>query len=302
MISFIFGILLLGGAAVAFAYWKRPTRPFGGLGWISIALVVIGVAFVGYSFFFQVPPREEAIPTSFGAISGHYKSGPHLKAPWWHIHYMDAAKQTDTFIDPNPKDGVCQALTVRIAAQQTGCANVTIRWRIEPGAAEELYKDWRSFNHVRDALITTQIRNVLNEKFGNYNPLNIATEPNKREESLTEIAAAVKQGMAEETKGELEILTLSIPIVTFDEAVQARINQLQQQVALTKIADERLKTNKAEALANNALAKSVNDRPNILVARCLDTLELMVKSHDTIPAGFSCWPGNGVAGVIAGGK
>jgi hypothetical protein len=119
-------------------------------------------------------------------------------------------------------------------------------------------------------------------------------------ETLQAFARATSKEMVRVVGGRIKVLSTIVPAVHFDDATQSRINQLQQQVALTRIAQQELKTNQAKAKANAALAASVNTSPNVLVSRCLDTLEAMVKDHDPVPAGFSCWPGGGVAGVIAG--
>lgn len=105
--------------------------------------------------------------------------------------------------------------------------------------------------------------------------------------------------LRQEVGKRIVVLSTLLPIVKFDDATQGRINQLQQQVALTRIADQRLKTNEAEARANNALAKSVNNSPYVLVSRCLDDFDAMVKQGQTVPPGFSCWPTTGFAGVFA---
>jgi hypothetical protein len=311
MFSLIFGLILLFAAAIA--VWLRHdsavktkagvSKQIPYLGWAALALSILGVLVIAKSSLFQVPTKEEAILTSFGTTSGNAGSGLHLKKPWEKVHNMDAAIQTDTFSD-NSSNDKCLAIPVRIAFQQTGCASVSIQWRIVPNSAPELYKDFRSFDHVRDALVTRKLTQALNVAFANYNPLNIATEESgkKPEETLPAIAAKVKTAMSAEVGKQVEVLSVLLPIVTYDPATQGRINQLQQQVALTRIAEQKLTTNKKEAAANAALAQSVNNSPNVLVSRCLDTLEAMVKAGQSVPAGFSCWPGGSLAGVIAGSK
>lgn len=286
---------------------RRQAIPY--LGWG--AGVIFALAFLAFvmSVTFQVPTKEEAILTSFGKPSGHHGNGIHLKKPWEKSHNMDAARQTDVYEDQT-SDKVCHAIPVRIAFQQTGCTNVSIQWRIRTAerVPEKLYQDFRSFDHVRDALVTRQLKQALNVAFADYNPLNISSEASTEEDKLPEIAEAVKRAMADDPESatyvgdQIEVISVQIPIVTYDGPTQDRINQLQQQVALTKIAEQRKTTNQKEAAANKALAESVNNSPNVLVSRCLDTMEAMVKARVAIPAGFSCWPGSGVAAVIAGPK
>jgi len=61
-----------------------------------------------------------------------------------------------------------------------------------------------------------------------------------------------------------------VPLVNYDEATQSRINALNVEKANTRVAEQRAKTAEAEARANEILAASVSDSPNVLVSKCLD--------------------------------
>lgn len=285
-----------------------PRKPINGLGWAAAALLTLAAVFTFVSSYNGVGTKEEGIETSFGKTVGHLSNGPHLTWPWIKVHEMDAAIQTDSFVDNNGVADGCTAIPVRIANQQTGCASVSFQWRIRPNSAEELYKDYRSFTHVRDALVTRKLTAAVNEAFAHYNPLNSIASglgtgiPSAgKGETLLDIGNTVTKIMTDEVGSRIEVLSTILPLVTFDQATQDRINQLQQQVALTRIATQEKETNKQVALANKALAKSVNTSPNVLVSRCFDALEAMVKTSQPVPAGgLSCWPGGGVSAIIAG--
>lgn len=282
---------------------EAKTVPF--LGWAAGVVAALGVVCVFVSSYNPVGTKEEGILTSFGATAGHLSAGPHLTWPWLKLHQMDAAIQTDTFTDDNPSDGKCAAIAVRIANQQTGCASVSFQWRIQPNAGDELYQDYRSFDHVRDALVTRRLKAAVNSAFAHYNPLDsIVFDKTKRtkQRTLAEFGQRVTEIMRARVGTRIKVISTIVPIITFDTATQSRINQLQQQVALTRIAEQEFQTNTKKAAANGALAKSVNSSPNVLVSRCLDTFEEMVKDHQVVPAGFSCWPGGStLSGVIAKG-
>lgn len=273
------------------------------LGW---AVLAISVLFLIFASLVQVSTKNVGIETTFGKPSGELSNGLHLKWPWEKVTEMDAAIQTDTYFDNH-------CFKVRIAAQQIACVNVNFQWRINPAAAQELYRDYRTFDHVRDALVTRRLTKVVNEQLANYNPLNSVAGADlppgeKRNPPLPAIGNAVNDEMKAEIggpNGSIEVLSTIIPIMTFDPETQARINQLQQQVALTRVARQSERTAKAQAKANKALAASVNTSPNVLVSHCYSILETMVKNGQPVPAGFSCWPGTKLAGVIAaptGGK
>lgn len=248
-----------------------------------------------------VSTKNVGIETAFGKTTGHLSNGIHLVWPWVNVTEMDAAIQTDSYVRNN-------CLDVRIANQQTACVDISIRWRIEPSQADSLFQNYRTFDNVRDSLVTRELKAALNQQLSNYNPLNsIPTSttvangnyPNASQ-SLNKVASDVNAQMEREIGGQgIHVLSTIIPYMTFDDKTQGRLNQLQQQEALTRIAQAQEQTNQAQSAANQALANSVDTSPNVLVSKCLDILQEMVKNGQSVPAGFSCWPGNGVAGVIA---
>lgn len=266
-----------------------------------LAFVLLLETFL-YSFTI-VSTKNVGIVTEFGAVTGHLSNGPHLVAPWATVTEMDAAIQTDSYTGKKGDNGPC--LSVRIGNQQTACVSVSIRWRIEPDQADSLFQNYRTFDHVRDSLVTRELTQAVNQQFSNYNPLNSVATTNpgdKRNPPLNLIASRVSSQMQREIGGEgIDVLNTIIPLVTFDPQTQNRINQLQQQFALTRIAEQEQITNHAQALANKALAASVNTSPNVLVAQCFQILGEMVKQGQKVPPAFSCWPGKqaGIS-VIAG--
>jgi chemotaxis protein histidine kinase CheA len=145
---------------------------------------------------------------------------------------------------------------------------------------------------------------AVNNQLADYNPLNsvlggVLPKGEAPNPPLTTIAQRVTAQMKREIGADITVLNTIIPLVTFDSQTQSRINQLQQQIALTRIAEQAKETADAQAKANEALAASVNKSPNVLVSSCLDILSTMVKDSQPVPAGFSCWPGGSLAGVIA---
>jgi hypothetical protein len=269
----------------------------------GLAFVLVLETFV-FSFTI-VSTKNVGIVTEFGAVTGHLSNGPHLVAPWATVTEMDAAIQTDSYTSKKDDSGPC--LSVRIGNQQTACVSVSIRWRIEPDQADSLFQNYRTFDHVRDSLVTRELTQAVNQQFSNYNPLNSVATTNpgdKRNPPLNVIATLVTSQMRREIGSEgIDVLNTIIPLVTFDPQTQNRINQLQQQFALTRIAQQEKITNEAQALANKALAASVNTSPNVLVAQCFTILSEMVKQGQNVPPAFSCWPGQRTGvGVIAGGK
>lgn len=272
------------------------------LRWSKIAMVAFLVIFaletLGFSFQI-VSTKNVGIVTQFGATSGHLTNGAHLIGPWESVTEMDAAIQTDSYTADN-------CLNVRVGNQQQACVHISIRWRINPSFADSLFQNYRTFSNVQDSLVTRELTAAVNQQFSNYNPLNsiltgtrltAGEQPNP---PLVVYAQRVTAQMKREIGSEgIVVLNTIIPIVTFDPATQSRINQLQQQIALTRIAEQERVTNEAQSLANKALAASVNTSPNVLVAQCFTILGEMVKQGQSVPPAFSCWPGGSKVGVLA---
>ncbi len=99
------------------------------------------------------------------------------------------------------------------------------------------------FENVRDNLVTRELRAALYEVFADFDPL-----------------------APENSEG----TNVIAPLVNYDEATQDRIKALNVEKANTRVAGERAKTAEAEARANEILAASVSDDPNVLVSKCLD--------------------------------
>ena len=83
---------------------------------------------------------------------------------------------------------------------------------------------------------------------------------------------------------QIEIINVIVPLVNYDEATQDRMNAVNVEKANTRVAEQRAKTAEAEAKANEILAASVSNDPNVLVGKCLDAAR---EAHIS-PLG--CWP------------
>lgn len=304
-VCFILALVATLVAALARLLTRGPNASLavsnarGPLAWGVIGGAALSVFLLFCASYNQVGTKDEGIETSFGATTGHLSNGFHLTWPWVQVHTMDAAIQTDSYTQAD-KD----CLPVRIANQQTGCVDVSIRWRIQPASVDELYRDYRSFDHVRNSLVTRELTAAVNAQFADYNPLDSIAYGTPaggvKNPPLATLALRITKQMQGEIGSQIEVISTIVPIIHYDEETQARLNQLQQQIALTRIAEQELTTNQKQAEANNALAHSVDAAPNVLVAQCLSILETMVKASQSVPAGFSCWPNGGPEAVIAG--
>lgn len=264
--------------------------------WGALTLVLLlGAAWT------QVSTQNIGIVTSFGQPVEHLSNGLHFTAPWESETDIDGAIQTQTF-----ENGSC--VQVRIGEQQTACADVIIRWRVEPGDADQLFRNYHGgasvLADVSNSLVHPDFVAALNASLDAYNPVaaTAAAPGSAANPHLSVISGEVAAQMRSDLSGQISVLSVVIPRLVYQGSVQARINQEDQQVAQTIIANEAIRTAQAQAAANKILAQSVNNDPNVLVAQCMNVLEALQKSGSQIPVGFSCWPSANGVSVLAGSK
>lgn len=236
-------------------------------GGLAIFVLILGSTTI-------VSTRNIGVVTTFGRPSGTLSNGLHAKAPWQSVTEMNGTIQ----IDNHTGDA---ATTVRLGNNSTAFVDNSVRWRIQPAAADELFLDYRDFENVRDNLVTRELRAALNEVFSDFDPLAPENSDGANVQALGDDVAEKLRG---KVGAQIEIINVIVPLVNYDEATQSRINALNVEKANTRVAEQRAKTAEAEARANEILAASVSNDPNVLVSKCLDAAR---EAHIS-PLG--CWP------------
>jgi regulator of protease activity HflC (stomatin/prohibitin superfamily) len=305
MITLAIVLLVLGVAAVVFSARRRRAvragarseAPTSGLpsastaaGIGGVVLVVLGVAAAVGTCITMVPTKEFGVVTAFGRPVRTLSNGLHAKLPWEKVVTIDAAIQTD-----NHTSDAHSCINVRIAHQATACVDTSIRWRIKDSATDGLYQDYRDFHNIRDSLVTRDLNAALNAAFEDYDPLSVDDNGNATTPPLADLSAEVTTAMQRQIGSQIDVLSVIIPVVNFDNNTQGKVNALLAQVAQTRIAQQGIKTSQAQAQANKVLAGSVSKDPNVLVSKCLDLVE---SGKAALPAGFSCWPASASAVVV----
>lgn len=298
--SFILAIILAVVAVVAFVASKKMGHDEDK----RIAKVVTGVVaalaafLVVLSCLTVVGTRRIGVVTEFGRPVDSISNGIHFKLPWQRVSELDGAIQTDSHTgsaegDENP------CTDIRIGNESTACVDNTIRWRIVEAEGDQLFRDYRDMDNIRESLVTRELNAALNQVLGDFNPLDAVSEDGAAATAnLDDLANQVTERMRERVEGKIEVLSITIPLIRYDRGTQERLNAYQAEIANTRIAQQRSETAAAQARANEALAESVSNDPNVLVSRCLDTLAEMVEAGQPVPAGFSCWPGSQSALVV----
>ena len=107
-----------------------------------------------------VDARSVGIQTSFGRYDATLNNGFHWTAPWASVEEFSTQIQPLDLEVPVSFDG-----------GSSGTANVTVRWSIDADGAEELWKDWKTFDRVRDNLVTSEAREQVGAVFSAYGPV-----------------------------------------------------------------------------------------------------------------------------------
>jgi regulator of protease activity HflC (stomatin/prohibitin superfamily) len=244
-------------------------------GALTVLVLILGSTTV-------VSTRNVGVVTTFGRPSGTLPNGLHLKAPWQNVTEMNGTIQIDNHTGES-------ATTVRLGNNSTAHVDNSVRWRIQPAAADELFLDYREFDNVRDNLVTRELRAALNEVFADFDPL---APENTEGTNVQALGDDVANKLREKVGDQVEILNVIVPLVNYDDATQSRINALNVEKANTRVAEQRAKTAEAEARANEILAASVSDSPNVLVSKCLDA----AREGNISPLG--CWPGTSAVPTV----
>jgi regulator of protease activity HflC (stomatin/prohibitin superfamily) len=277
-----------------------------GIGFLALALFFVFIASLTV-----VGTRNVGVVTSFGKPTGRtLGNGLHMKAPWQKVTDIDGTIHTQKFVGDS-------CIDIRISDGSTACVSVVIRTRIDASHADEIYRDYRNSDknindNVNDALVRTQLTSALATVFADFNPLLVpgsvdaATSTDQAAPNLQEFSANTKQQMenllsaASDGDGpQVDISSITLSYIKLSESTQNRLNQLQAEVAQTRIARQKQATAAAQAKANEILSNSLSKDPNVLVSRCFDLLgEAIDKGHDPNTLAFNCWSSGNTAGVV----
>ncbi|MBC3185755.1 SPFH domain-containing protein [Corynebacterium sp. zg-331] len=251
----------------------RTRRIIGG------ATTAIGVIVLALSCVTVVQPRTVGITTAFGKPTGSLGNGLHLKAPWESVTKLDGAKQNDIYRDGG--EDTLGNIEVRLGNDAKATVDASLQWQLKVDRAEELFMDYRTFEGIQSNLVDRNFRAALNEVMSGYDPLSPGNV-DANSDTLAALSQQTLDKMRAKVNGQIEVHSVTIPIINFDQSTQARIDELQSEIARTRIAEQKKATNEAEARANQALAGSLS--PEVLTSKCLD----IVADSNQSPLG--CFP------------
>lgn len=251
-------ILTVGGLITAVAPRSEITTRAAGGGALLLGIVMIVAAST-----VAVPARTVGVVTAFGKPTGTLSNGLHLVKPWEDVEKMDASLQTNRYTGDS-------AIGVRLANQSEAKADASIQWQLREEDAEQMYLDYREFERIHNDLVDREFRASVNAVLARYNPL----DPEAIAEGgidLNKYANEIKKDMQKRMGKSVEVRSVALPIINYDEDTQRKIDQLQSEVANTRAAEQSKKTAKEIAEANEILRKSLSDE--VLSQRCIEAAE-----------------------------
>lgn len=251
-------IFVVGGLIVAVSpRMAVSTRAAGG------GVLLLGIVMIVASCTVAVPARTVGVVTAFGKPTGTLSNGLHMIKPWEDVEKMDASLQTNRYTGDS-------AIGVRLANQSEAKADASIQWQLREEDAEQMYLDYREFERIHNDLVDREFRASVNAVLASYNPLD-ADAIAEGGIDLNEFADDIKKDMQKRMGGAVEVRSVALPIINYDEDTQRKIDQLQTEVANTRAAEQSKNTAKEIAEANEIMRKSLSDE--VLSQRCIETAE-----------------------------
>ncbi len=252
-----------------------------GLGGIATAIgsiVVLLVLTLAFSAT-TVSARAVGIQTSFGKYQATLSNGFHMTAPWSNVEEFSTQVQSLELTDNS-------AVKVTYKGGGGGAVNATVRWRINTDDAENLWKKYRTFDHVRDRLVLSSARDSFRVIVSNYTPNDARSG-----ENIRPITETVKADLDKSLKADGVIIdSISIQNIELDANSQASLNKIVE-------ANNNVERAKSEQQRAKIDAETARIRANAgvlsgpaLVRYCLEVTNAWdTNKNGALPAGWNCF-------------
>lgn len=249
---------------------------------VTVGGLVAAILCGFFSSFTTVDANSVGIVTAFGHPVGTVTSGAHMLAPWDSVDSFSTRIQVTQRLDASGQGDQqgSDCVQVNLKGGASACADMTIRYVINPGDAVALWQRYGDFTTVRDSFLRSATDNAAKIVYGQYQPQDAISG-----DALPAITAAMTRELTSQLAGSgLTLVAVAPGQLHLDPTVQSRINDILNAQTQTTVAQENLAKNQAEANANNALSGSLSEQ--VLVQQCIQAAEQI---H---PAYFNCFPGS----------
>ena len=289
-IVIVLGIIFIVGLLVAI--FSRADRrgenhtrgPAAGVAAAAVVLIAIVTALFSAT---TVDARAVGIQTSFGKYDATLDNGFHWTAPW------SSVEQFSTQIQPLNLD-----VPVAFEGGSSGTAVITVRWSIDKNGAEELWKDWKTFDRVRDNLVKSETREQVNFVISSYSPEDARNGAN-RGKMQTDIVSALTQRLG--SRG-VNVDSVSVSEIKLGEKAQQALDRIV--TANADIDRAKAEQERARIEAETAAIRQQSQTPEALQRYCLEVVNSWdAGKNGQLPATFNCALGEaGQTQVLVGAK
>lgn len=260
-------------AKVTSRYDKLPAA-----GALIVALV-LALLFGGVTAAFSattVDSRAVGIQTSFGRYQDTLENGFQFTAPWSSVEQFSTLNQTLKLEGDN-------AVPVSFSGGSSGSADVTVRWATTAKGAEEQWKQYRTFENVRDQLVEPESRNAFRTEFSNYSPVEAIDGA-----TLNGITSKVNDALkATLEKSGINVVSIQVTKVTLGDRAQNALDRIVEANANTDRATA--EQERARIEAETAKIRQESQTPQALQRYCLEVLNSWsVASNGPVPATMNC--------------
>lgn len=265
-IVFIIFALVFIVAAIGAVATKEP----GAIAAAGGSFVLLAVIFGLFSFT-TVDARAVGIQTAFGKYQDTLNSGLHFTAPWSSVEQFSTQIQDLDLEVP-----------VSFEGGSSGTAVLTVLWAIDAEDAEQLWKDWKTFDRVRDRLVAPATRTVTAAEFSKFAP-NEARDGGNR----VNIQDAVLAALDDSIGAGVNVRSIQLTDVQLGEKAQAAVDRIVTANADTSRAEE--EQNRARIEAETAKIRQESQTPEALTRYCLELVNSWdVAKNGNLPATFNC--------------
>jgi len=260
--------------AVVFAFLvvaAVTTREPGAAGGAVIAFLVLVAIVLSFSAT-TVSARAVGIQTSFGKYQDTLSNGFHFTAPWSNVEEFSTQVQDLDIKVPVAFDG-----------GSGGDAVITVLWAIDADDAEQLWKDWKTFDRVKDRLVAPAARTGIAAEFSNYAP-EAAKDGNNR--------VAIQDAVLEDLKSDLndngvDVRSIQLTDVNLGERAQNSVDRIAEAASNTERAVE--EQERARIEAETAKIRQESQTPEALQRYCLEIVNgWNAGANGNLPATFNC--------------
>lgn len=253
------------------------TRQIGRAALVLGVLVAIVCGF--FSSFTTVQANSIGIVTAYGQPVGTAASGAHMLAPWDSVETFSTRIQvTQRLAGPQGDTPTADCVQVNLKGGAAACADITIRYVINPSDAVALWQRYGDFDTVRDSFLRSATDNAAKIVFGQYAPQDAISG-----DALPAITTAMTRELKNQLAGSgLTLVAVAPGQLHLDPTVQSRINDILNAQTATTVAQQNLAKNQAQASANQALSNSLSQQ--VLTEECIQAAEQIKPSY------FNCWP------------